>query len=71
VPLQLLSGGDDDCKNGTCPTVWSLGTDAEEVIVQGFVITDPVHLAELGLPEGEAAVRVPARVLEDYVRAHR
>ncbi|MEU1076968.1 MULTISPECIES: hypothetical protein [unclassified Streptomyces] len=67
--LRKLSG-DPDCKNGTCPTLW--GTeDAEHYVVQGYVVTDPERLAQLGLPDGESAVVVPASVLEEYFRARR
>ncbi|MFF4754790.1 hypothetical protein ACWD5R_17200 [Streptomyces sp. NPDC002514] len=68
APLRKLSG-DPDCKNGTCPTLW--GTDDGNYVVQGYVITDPERMAQLDLPEGEAAVMVPTAVLEEYFRAQR
>ncbi len=65
--LRWLSG-EGSCKNGTCPTLW--GTeDQQNYVVQGYVITDPVRLAELNLPAGESAVMVPSEVLESYFRA--
>ncbi|MDT0306941.1 hypothetical protein RM780_08185 [Streptomyces sp. DSM 44917] len=68
--LRKLSGGDDDCREGTCPTLW--GTeDAAHYLVQGYVVTDPEHLRQISAPEGEAVVRVPADVLERYFRANR
>ncbi|CAL9520187.1 hypothetical protein SUDANB171_03805 [Streptomyces sp. enrichment culture] len=67
--LRKLSGN-TDCVEGSCPTLW--GTeDGNVYVLQGYVITDPQWLAQLGLPEGEAAVKVPAAVLEDYFHAHR
>ncbi|WP_411082051.1 hypothetical protein [Streptomyces sp. cmx-18-6] len=67
--LRKLSG-DQDCKNGTCPTLW-VTEDGTYYVVQGFVITDPERLAQLALPEGETAVVIPAAVLEEYFRAQR
>ncbi|MER7751494.1 hypothetical protein [Kitasatospora sp. NPDC097643] len=69
MALRKLSG-DSDCKNGTCPTLWST-EDETTYLVQGFVVTDPDQLAQIGLPPGETVVRVPANVLEDYFRAQR
>ncbi|MFI8371171.1 hypothetical protein [Streptomyces sp. NPDC085466] len=66
-PLVKLSG-DPDCKNGTCPTLWAR-TETGDYVVQGYVVTDPAELAQLDLPAGETAVRVPAAVLEEYFRA--
>lgn len=41
-----------------CPAI-RLGP-AGDLFVQGCVVTDPVLLAELDLPPGEAVVRIPA-----------
>ncbi len=68
-PLRKLSG-DPECKNGTCPTLWAR-TASGDYVVQGYVVTDPAELAQLDLPEGETAVRIPAAVLEEYFRAQR
>ncbi|MFJ6299432.1 hypothetical protein ACIQJX_39590 [Streptomyces griseoviridis] len=68
-PLRKLSG-DPECKNGTCPTLWAR-TASGDYVVQGYLVTDPAELAQLDLPEGETAVRVPATVLEEYFRAQR
>jgi len=65
-PLRKLTG-DPDCKNGTCPTLWAR-TASGDYVVQGYVITDADELAQLDLPVGETAVRVPAAVLEEYFR---
>jgi hypothetical protein len=68
--LRKLSGGGNDCKNGTCPTLW--GTEDEKMcLVQGYVVTDPEYLAQLDLPEGESVVMVPVEVLERYFSADR
>jgi hypothetical protein len=69
MALRKLSG-DQECKSGTCPTLW--GTeDGGRYVVQGYVVSDPEVLTQLALPEGESAVSVPAEVLEGYFRAHR
>ncbi|MEI5102057.1 hypothetical protein RB200_30495 [Streptomyces sp. PmtG] len=65
-PLRKLSG-DPDCKNGTCPALWSKPATGDYV-VQGYVVTDPAELAQLDLPKGEGAVRIPAAVLEEHFR---
>ncbi len=74
APLRWLSG-DSDCKNVQCPTLWGTDDDKDYVVqdyvVQGYVITDRERLAQLDLPEGQAAVMVPAAVLEEYLPALR
>ncbi|ARQ72484.1 hypothetical protein CAG99_19220 [Streptomyces marincola] len=67
--MRKLSG-DPDCKNGACPTLWGTA-DGEDYVVQGHVISDPEVLEQLGMPEGETAVMVPAAVLEGFFRARR
>ncbi len=67
--LRKLSGA-PECKSGTCPTLW-ITEDAESYVVQGYLITAPERLAQLDLPEGEAAGMIPAVVLEEYFRARR
>ena len=57
------------CADGnTCPTI-HYDRQSQEYIVQGYVVTDPVRLAELGLPAGEAAVRLPERLLPELRQA--
>ena len=38
-------------------------TDRESWIVQGWAVTDPAALAALNLPEGEACVEIPDRLV--------
>ena len=39
-------------------------TDRKTYIAQGWIVTDPVALAELGdIPPGEAVIEIPADVL--------
>lgn len=48
------------CTAGACPTIY--GEPDGDVVVQGYV--EPMTT-----PEGEQAVRVPAQLLRDAVRA--
>jgi hypothetical protein len=56
-----------------CGTTGSGGSprlyqDGDDYIVQGYAVTEPQLLAELHIPDGEAAVRVP-RSLWNYLAA--
>lgn len=51
------------CGGGDCPTVHGVPADRDNAYVQGYVVTDPQLLAELGLPAGETVVRVPRSLL--------
>jgi hypothetical protein len=64
VKLTLVAG-DDSCRNGTCPTVFAIDEEPGEAVVQGYVVTDAETLAQLDLPPGETAVRVPRALLLD------
>ncbi|MFD4660475.1 hypothetical protein ACFWP2_33195 [Kitasatospora sp. NPDC058444] len=66
--LRWLSG-EGSCRDGTCPTLW--GTEDGNYVVQGYVITDPEHLAELRLSAGETAVLVPSAILNGYFDVRR
>lgn len=52
--------GDDDCKDGDCPTVYR--TDRDTIAVQGSRVDHPA-------PDGEAIVEIPAGLLAKAVRA--
>lgn len=54
----------DGCENRNCPTVYE--TDRGTFVVQGYVISDPQALDQLGLPAGESAVEVPADLLKGH-----
>ncbi|MPZ86601.1 MAG: hypothetical protein GEU81_00745 [Nitriliruptorales bacterium] len=59
--LTKLGGG---CQDGrTCPAVFVVD-DGDAYIVQGWELTDPEILAELQLPAGESAVKIPASLVE-------
>lgn len=55
--------GDGSCNNGTCPTVFTIDDGKGEAVVQGYTVTDAEALAQLALPPGENAVRVPLALL--------
>lgn len=66
--LNKISG---DCSNGfNCPAVHASDRpeDKDHVYVQGDVVTDPELLAQLGMPAGEALLRVPRSLLEGMPR---
>jgi len=52
--------GDDDCKDGDCPTVYR--TDRGTIAVQGIRVDHPA-------PDHEAVVEIPAELLAKAVRA--
>lgn len=38
--------------------------DSGDIIVQGYLVTDPADLAQLKIPAGESVVRVPADLFQ-------
>jgi len=59
-------GKDPDSQEGQSPTLFATDrTDRKTYIAQGWIVTDPVALAELGdIPPGEAVIEIPADVLQ-------
>jgi hypothetical protein len=53
-----------DSKDGDSPTLYD--TDEDQYVIQGFTVTDPDTRAQLNLPEGEEAIRVP-KALMNYL----
>jgi len=63
--MQLTLIGVDPASNPTgSPTVYR--TDRDSWVVQGWVVTDPEAVAMMKVPEGEAAVEIPDRMLEFF-----
>lgn len=60
-----LLGTDPDSQEGQSPTLFATDrTDRKTYIAQGWIVTDPEALAELGdIPPGEAVIEIPADVL--------
>jgi hypothetical protein len=58
-------GKDPDSQEGQSPTLFATDrADRKTYIAQGWVVTDPEALAELGeIPPGEAVIEIPADVL--------
>ena len=58
-------GTDPTSQEGQSPTLFATDrTDRKTYIAQGWIVTDPVALAELGdVPPGEARIEIPADVL--------
>ena len=55
------------CEDGnTCPAVYA--EDQETAVVRGYVVDDGATLAQLELPAGEAAVRLPLSRLREALQ---
>ncbi|MCC6678635.1 MAG: hypothetical protein IT436_15990 [Phycisphaerales bacterium] len=52
---------DHECRGKTCPSVYE--TEGGDYIVQGALLASG-HRAELAIPAGEDAVRVPGALLK-------
>ena len=63
-------GIDPDSQEGQSPTLFATDRrDRKTYIAQGWVVTDPQALADVGpVPEGEALVEIPEDVLKFYLR---
>jgi hypothetical protein len=63
MALRFL-GKDPDSPDGDSPTVWE---DGDDYILQGFVITEPAVLDQVGnLPKGETVIRFPKRMMQFF-----
>ena len=63
-------GKDPDSQTGQSPTLFATDrTDRKTYIAQGWVVTDPQTLADVGeIPPGEAVIEIPEDVLKLYQR---
>ncbi|MGH3572799.1 MAG: hypothetical protein ACRDUW_13350, partial [Pseudonocardiaceae bacterium] len=61
-------GKDPGSFEGNSPTLFATDrTDRKTYIAQGWIVTDPQALAEIGpVPEGEAIIEIPEDVLKFY-----
>ncbi|MBV9483998.1 MAG: hypothetical protein JO249_25100 [Acidobacteria bacterium] len=60
--MRLTFVGKDSDSNPTgSPTVYR--TDRGSWVVQGWVVTDAEALAQMDIPDGEACVEIPDRVI--------
>ncbi len=65
-------GKDPESQVGQSPTLFATDrTDRKTYIAQGWVVTDPQALADVGpVPEGEAIIEIPEDVLKFYACRH-
>jgi hypothetical protein len=63
-------GKDPESQEGRSPTLFATDrTNRRTYIAQGWVVTDPQVLADVGpVPEGEAIIEIPEDVLKFYAR---
>ncbi|MGH3326821.1 MAG: hypothetical protein ACRDPT_03315 [Streptomycetales bacterium] len=63
-------GKDPGSQEGQSPTLFATDrTDRRTYIAQGWTVTDPQALADIGpVPEGEALIEIPEDVLKFYQR---
>jgi len=65
-------GKDPDSQEGQSPTLFATDrTDRITCIAQGWKVTDPQALADVGpVPEHETLIEIPEDVLKMYVRRY-
>jgi hypothetical protein len=65
-------GKDPDSQVDNSPTLFVTDrVDRKTYIAQGWVVTDPQALADVGpVPEGEAIIEIPEDVLKFYARSY-
>lgn len=60
--------GKDPCEEDECPKVWD---DGDSYVIQGWRITDPAVLAEVGeIPAHETVLRIPKRLMQFFPEAN-
>lgn len=65
-------GKDPESNVGNSPTLFATDrTDRKTYIAQGWVVSDPQTLADVGpIPDGEAIIEIPEDVIKFYVRRY-
>lgn len=68
----LFLGKDPESNVGDSPTLFATDrTDRRTYIAQGWVVTDPQTLADVGqIPDGEAIIEIPEDVLKFYANRY-
>jgi hypothetical protein len=66
VKLSRVAKDPDSFPEGS-PTLYR--TDRQSWVVQGWVVTDPDALTAMNIPEGEACVEIPDRLVPFFQRA--
>jgi hypothetical protein len=63
VTLRFLGKDPDSPVNGS-PTLWD---DGDTYVMQGWKITDPAALAQIGgIPDHETVIRFPKRMMQFF-----
>ncbi|GAB4052732.1 hypothetical protein [Catellatospora paridis] len=63
MALKML-GKDSTCDDDNCPAVFDNG---ETYVIQGWRVTDPSVLAQLGVvPDGETVLEIPKRLVQFF-----
>ena len=60
MQIRLIAA-DPESQPTNSPTLYR--TDQGSWIVQGWVVTDPEVLAQMGIPDGETCVEIPDRMI--------
>ena len=70
VMHAMFLGKDPESQTGQSPTLFATDrTDRKTYIAQGWVVTDPEALADIGvIPPGEAVIEIPEDVLRFFER---
>jgi hypothetical protein len=68
--MRLTFVGKDPDSNPTgSPTLYR--TDHGSWVVQGWVVTDPEALGQMGIPDGETCVEIPDRMIQFFGQGDR
>jgi hypothetical protein len=65
VRIRLIAGDPESAPTNS-PTLYK--TDRGSWVVQGWVVTDPDVLTEMGIPEGETCVEIPDRMIPFFTQ---
>lgn len=66
MELTFVAKDPDSVPDGS-PTLYR--TDRGSWVVQGWVVTDPVVLDSMAIPEGETCVEIPDRLIPFFQQA--
>nr|WP_042193422.1 hypothetical protein [Kibdelosporangium sp. MJ126-NF4]CEL20768.1 hypothetical protein [Kibdelosporangium sp. MJ126-NF4] len=67
---QFLGKDPESGENGSATLFATDRTDRRTYFVQGWTVTDPQALGDIGpIPDGEAVVEIPEDVLKFYTRS--
>jgi hypothetical protein len=65
VHIKLIASDPESVPTNS-PTLYK--TDRGSWVVQGWVVTDPQVLAQMGIPEGETCVEIPDRMIPFFTQ---